>query len=177
MADDKIWVAIYEHTAFARVQGRASFRISGALKQFGTAAMEAGCTLILFDMEHCVGMDSTFMGTLAGVASRLKRELGGDMVLLNMAPRTRGLVATLGLDQIVQAYETGITPEPYQALLTQSQQMVALEAGPEDRQTAARNILQAHEDLCAVDPRNLPRFKDVLAFLREDVKKAESSPN
>jgi hypothetical protein len=32
--------------------------------------------------------------------------------------------------------------------------------------------LEAHENLVQVSPENLPRFKDVLTFLREDIKKA-----
>ena len=99
---DKLWVAIQEETAFVHVQGRGSFKISSALKQFGNAMLENGCRHIILDMIDCVGMDSTFMGVLAGLAFRLKQLGGGEIIMVNLSLRTRGLLATLGLDQIIQ---------------------------------------------------------------------------
>jgi hypothetical protein len=37
------------------------------------------------------------------------------------------------------------------------------------REEAAPNILQAHQALMEFDPRNVPKFKDVVEFLREDL--------
>ena len=39
--------------------------------------------------------------------------------------------------------------------------MTKAEAGP--------TILEAHENLIGFDPRNIPKFKDVVEFLREDL--------
>ena len=172
--EDRIWVALDPPVGYVRVKGRASFKISSAVKEFGAASLGAGCTTLLFDLADCVGMDSTFMGVLAGMAGRLRRELRGEIVLLNMTPRTRGLVATLGLDEIVQAFEDGGTPERYVALLDKSQRMKALETGGETRRDINETMLRAHEDLVKLNPENLPRFKDVLTFLREDLKKSEA---
>jgi hypothetical protein len=35
-------------------------------------------------------------------------------------------------------------------------------------------MLEAHENLVRLSPENLPKFKDVLAFLREDLKRPDS---
>ena len=37
------------------------------------------------------------------------------------------------------------------------------------RAEAAPTILEAHENLMEFDPRNVPKFKDVVEFLREDL--------
>jgi hypothetical protein len=37
------------------------------------------------------------------------------------------------------------------------------------RAEAAPTILEAHENLMQFDPRNVPKFKDVVEFLREDL--------
>jgi hypothetical protein len=37
------------------------------------------------------------------------------------------------------------------------------------REEAAPTILEAHENLIEFDPRNVPKFKDVVEFLREDL--------
>ena len=42
-----------------------------------------------------------------------------------------------------------------------------LEAAP----ASSGTILQAHETLMAANPENVARFKDVVAFMREDLKK------
>jgi hypothetical protein len=41
------------------------------------------------------------------------------------------------------------------------------------REEAAPTILEAHENLMEFDPRNVPKFKDVVEFLREDLGKPQ----
>lgn len=167
--EDRVLVALQPPCAFVRITGRASFKVGTALKQFGQSALDAGAQTMAFDMADCVGMDSTFMGVLAGMALRL-RKAGGVMVLYDLSARTRGLVATLGLDQIVEAYEVGQLPDSIRELAERSLKLKALTAGAESKQSTARTMLEAHETLVQVDAANQPRFKDVLAFLREDLK-------
>lgn len=169
--EDKVWVAMHKQTALIRVEGRGSFKVSTALKEFGLSALDAGGTQIVLDMSHCVGMDSTFMGVLAGLASRLRERTGGGMVLLNLTPRTRSLVATLGLDQIVQAYEPGHTPDALKSLAALSEGLSALAAAGADRAAITKTMIEAHEDLVKLTPENMPRFKDVLTYLREDLQR------
>lgn len=166
---EQILVAVQSHDALVRVLGRATFKISAALKQFGQSAIEGGCRRFLLDMEDCAGMDSTMMGVLAGLASRVRRE-GGEMVMIHLNARTRGLVATLGLDHIVAAFESGQTPDAYQALADAARRMRTLEPVQENKQQTARTMLEAHEQLVQLDPSNQPRFKDVLTYLREDLR-------
>lgn len=70
---DELLVAVRKHYAMVKVNGRVSFRAGPSLKRFGVSAIERGCTQIVFDMEGCLGMDSTFMGVLAGLAFRVRR--------------------------------------------------------------------------------------------------------
>lgn len=173
--EDRVWVAMESPRAFVRVVGRATFKVGGALKQFGAAALEAGCRTVALDMGACTGMDSTFMGVLAGLALRLRKEKG-EMVLMHLNPRTRGLVATLGLDQIVTAHEAGALPAALQELSDRSHGLTVLEPTGETKQATARTMLEAHENLVKVDPANQPRFKDVLTFLREDLRQMGGRP-
>lgn len=170
---DKILVALRPPDAVIRVAGRGTFKSAGALKQFGQAARDGGCRRLLFDMAACTGMDSTFMGVLAGLATRL-RQAGGEVALLELNPRTRGLVATLGLDHVVAAFEPGQAPESYLAGAGRAV-LRSLPAGKEGRQETANTMLEAHEQLVDLEPENAPRFKDVLTFLREDIKSGGGS--
>ncbi len=173
---DKVWVAIHKQIALVRVEGRGSFKSSTALKEFGRSAIGAGCTKAVLDMTSCVGMDSTFMGTLAGLATRLRQRENGGMVLLNLNPRVRGLVATLGLDRLVEAYEPGAAPESLSGLAALSDQLRAIESAPDPRDAITRTMIEAHEHLVALTPENIPRFKDVLTYLREDLNRHGAPP-
>ena len=166
---DQVLVALRAPEALVRVSGRATFKVSGALKQFGVASVESGCRRMVLDMMDCSGMDSTFMGVLAGLAGRLRRD-GGEMALVNLTARTRGLVATLGLDHVVAAFEAGKTPDAYLSAAEKQLRLRELQPGREGKQETARTMLEAHEQLVEIDAANQPRFKDVLAYLREDLK-------
>lgn len=170
-SEDRLLVAIQKDVAFIRVRERGSFKISKHLKSFGLSAIEQGVRCIVVDLAECIGMDSTFMGVLAGIAFRLRKEKQGKLYIVNLSARTRGLLSTLGLDQLVIPCMAGSTPEEFKSLLEDADPMKAVESGDESRREMAEMMLEAHEHLVELNPENLPRFKDVLTFLREDVKK------
>jgi len=170
---DQLWVALAADVAYIRLRDRGSFKISKAMKQFGATAVDRGVNSIVVDLMECVGMDSTFMGVLAGLAFRLRKKNGGAVYLVNLTPRTRGLLATLGLDQLVEPCMVGATPERFVHMLNQKHQMDPLQNEEASRKETAAMMLEAHEQLVELSAENLPRFKDVLTFLREDLKKAE----
>jgi anti-anti-sigma factor len=172
--EDRIAVAIVGRTALVRVEGRGSFKVSTSLKEFAQAAIEGGATAAVIDLARCVSMDSTFMGVLAGTAGRIQKRNQGQVILVNLAPKTRALIATLGLDQVVAAYDVGLTPEPYRAFVDTAR-VVDAAPGPTDKRELTKTMLEAHETLTELNPENAPRFKDVLEYLREDIRKHDGS--
>ncbi len=170
-SSEEVFVAIHDKVAFLRIRERGSFKISATVKQFGIAAMEQGVERFVLDLHDCVGMDSTFMGIIAGMAFRLRKQSNGEVIVVGLSPRTRSLLSTLGLDQLVKPYMAGSTPEEFQAVLGQGRALEAVDACETDRRGTAEMMLEAHENLVALSPENLPRFKDVLTFLKEDLHK------
>ncbi|MCO5062554.1 MAG: STAS domain-containing protein [Kiritimatiellae bacterium] len=173
---DRILVAIHKQVAIIRVEGRGTFKSSAAIRDFGRSALSSGCLTIVLDMADCVGMDSTFMGTLAGIATRLRQREGGSLALLNLNERVRGLVATLGLDRLAKAYEIGATPDTLKGIAAISDSLRALETPDADQTATTRLMIEAHENLVSLSPENLPRFKDVLTYLREDLDRNAPPP-
>ncbi len=163
---DELLVRWLPDAAILRVVGRGSFKCAPAFKEFAAAALDRGARLLVLDLTACVGMDSTFMGVMAGLALRLRGVAGGRVVCVNLSPHTRGLLATLGLDLLVQTAMAGQTPPELQPLLADAPRQ---EIGGAPADSAA--MLEAHENLVAASASNLPRFKDVLACLREDVRR------
>ena len=71
--------------------------------------LDRGYREFVIDLADCAMMDSTFMGTMASVALRLK-ELGrGHLHVVHCRNRSRELLSGLGLDQIFDIHTNGST--------------------------------------------------------------------
>ncbi len=145
---------------WVRVTGRGSFLESGSLKEFGREMVNRGYREFVFDLQDCAMMDSTFMGTMAGMALRLK-ELGqGHLRVIHCGERSRDLLSGLGLDQIFDIQANGATAPDCEDL----------EKTEDAKREQATTMLEAHEALCEARPENLTRFKDVLEYLKQDLR-------
>jgi anti-anti-sigma regulatory factor len=159
---DRVWV---------KVEGRGSFLNSGNLKEFTREMVNRGYREFVVDLENCAMMDSTFMGTMAGVALRLK-ELGhGHLHVIHCGERSRNLLTGLGLDQIFSIQSNG-TAAPQCELL---QREKAVESAEEKKQQTSREMLDAHQALCDAAPQNFSKFKDVLDYLKQDLHQETAS--
>jgi anti-sigma B factor antagonist len=162
MSVDTVEVAIRDQEAFVRVCGRATFKIGPSLKQFGVMAVERGCRRFIVEMQNCVGMDSTFMGILAGLATTLKKT-EGDVVLRNLSEKNLFLVKMLGLSHLV----TIDNAEP--SVMAMPVKGHVLQHSDGDKKQMTETMIDAHETLIEAAPGNIIKFKDVLAYLKEDL--------
>jgi anti-sigma B factor antagonist len=163
--ESSIQVGVNGPTVWVKVEGKGSFLNSGNLKEFAREMLDRGYREFVIDLADCAMMDSTFMGTMASVALRLK-ELGrGHLHVVHCRNRSRDLLSGLGLDQIFDIHTNGST----------APECDTLEGGSGDRsredkkQEQAQTMLEAHEALCEAAPENLFRFKDVLDYLKQDL--------
>ncbi len=165
--ESSIQVGVNGSTVWVRVAGRGSFLNSGSLKEFAREMVNRGHREFVFDLQDCVMMDSTFMGTMAGMALRLK-ELGqGRLHVIHCNTRSRELLSGLGLDQIFDIQANG-SEAPECKELTDSSDAPADTSAAAKRDQAG-TMLEAHEALCEAVPKNLTRFKDVLDYLKQDL--------
>ena len=162
-----IQVGVKGQAVWVKVEGKGNFLNSGNLKEFAREMVNRGYREFVVDLENCAMMDSTFMGTMAGVALRLK-ELGhGHLHVVHCGQHSRDLLTGLGLDQIFSIHSNGAaapaTPETLNA---------PAPADPSvQKQRQAQQMLDAHEALCEAAPENISRFKDVLDYLKQDLHK------
>jgi len=159
---DKVEVGILDNDAYVRVHGRATFKVGPALKQFGTLAIDQGCSRIIVEMQECVGMDSTFMGILAGLSTVIKKS-NGAIVMRGLSEKNHFLLKMLGLVHLVTIEEQapGEVPVTGRALPVS-----------DDKRQMTQAMIMAHEALIDAAPDNIVKFKDVLAYLKEDLKRA-----
>jgi anti-sigma B factor antagonist len=159
-----ILVGVNGPAVWVRVEGKGNFLNSGSLKEFAQEMVNRGYREFIIDLEHCAMMDSTFMGTMAAVALRLK-ELGqGHLHVIHCGDRSRQLLSGLGLDQIFEIRSNGAAAPECQKVKEN-----AHDAADVEKKERAETMLKAHEALCEAAPENLSRFKDVLDYLKQDL--------
>lgn len=157
-----ILVGTAAKTVWVRVEGKGSFLNSTGLKDFAKEMVNRGFREFVVDLKNCPVMDSTFMGTLAGIALRL-REIGqGQLRVVNLNERNRDLLANLGLDQLFTIDQQAAVPA-----VTPAAQ--PLETGATDKVAQAQTMLEAHEACVEANPENAAKFKDVLEYLKQDL--------
>lgn len=167
---DNLTAAYINRTAVIRVEGRGSFKISPPMKQFIQRVIEAkSANRILIDMSDCCGMDSTFMGVLAGLSYHVKDKPGFTLKLINLSEKNQKLLTTLGVDQVVN-YSLSSTDEEKELMTGQSDDAQTLEPDFSNTLEAAKTTLEAHEALVDINPKNLAKFKSVLELLQEDIR-------
>jgi len=163
--ESSIQVGVNGPTVWVKVEGKGSFLNSGNLKEFAREMLDRGYREFVIDLADCAMMDSTFMGTMASVALRLK-ELGrGHLHVVHCRNRSRELLSGLGLDQIFDIHTNGSTAHECESLERGSRD----ESRENKKQEQAQTMLEAHEALCEAAPENLFRFKDVLDYLKQDL--------
>jgi anti-sigma B factor antagonist len=160
-----IQVGVYGPAVWVKVEGKGNFLNSGNLKEFAREMVNRGYREFVIDLENCAMMDSTFMGTMAGVALRLK-ELGhGHLYVVHCGSRSRELLQGLGLDQIFSIHSNGATAPECEKI----EESAKSGSAEEQKKEQAETMLEAHEALCQAAPENLLRFKDVLDYLKQDL--------
>lgn len=150
------------------MEGKGSFLNSSGMKEFAKEMIDRGRREFVIDLANCSVMDSTFMGTMAGIALRM-RELGeGHLHVVNLNERNRDLLSNLGLDQLfaMELCPVAASASPDHKPLAQPS------SGSHDPTEQAKTMLAAHEALVEAAPENLSKFKDVLEFLKQDLKSA-----
>lgn len=153
---------------FVRVVGRGTFQNSQPLRSFAQSMMEQGCSLFVVDLSGCSGMDSTFLGVLAGIGLRLRRSgSGGQVQLLHVSCHNLEVLETMGLDRLfsMQQGVGNVDAAPMELL-----PLPGTTLGGMDRETLANVVWEAHQTLAQVDDRNASLFQgvnDVLCARRQ----------
>lgn len=150
-----------------RVRGRGSFHVSSGIKRYAAHMIAQGKNSFIIDLEECTGMDSTFMGTMTGIALQVHKT-GGEVQVIAAGDRNRASLENLGLDQliVIRDEKPGELPDldpPHDAGLV-----------PEKAESA-RTMLDAHQALVEAMPGNIGIFQDVLEFLEKEVHESEEA--
>ena len=158
--DTNLQVAVTGGVLCIKITGPANFNATSGFKSIvKELCADAGHALLL-DLTDCITMDSTFLGVLASLSQRLEKPIE----LLNPSERINGLLDNLG---VLDLFRVGCGDNPLTAQLQET------ESPDSDKREMMETSLEAHRTLMALNPENVPRFKDVAKFLEEDLKRQQ----
>ena len=167
-----ISVGCIENRVYVRVIGRGTFQNSQPLRLFALQKIDEGQVEFVIDLGQCQGMDSTFLGVLAGIGLRLRQN--GKLAtvhIVNISPRNLELIQTLGLDRLFTVNSSAPPPmaeADYRKLpdtdLTQL-------THPLEKDETTDLMIEAHDNLVRADERNAAKFRELTRFLREAVER------
>ena len=165
-AQPSILVGTANRTVWVRVEGKGTFLNSTGLKEFSKEMINRGHREFVVDLRNCPLMDSTFMGTLAAIGLALRGLGQGELRAINLNERNRDLLTNLGLDQLFTL--GGDEPPAAAAAVPQT----PLDDSPADKVTQAKTMIEAHEACVEADSANAAKFKDVIEYLKQDLRVA-----
>lgn len=166
--NDNLTAAYIDNIAVLRVEGRGSFKISPPMKQFIHQVINTkSAERIVLDMSDCTGMDSTFMGVIAGISCLIKGKPDFRFKLINLSEKNKKLLITLGVDRVVDYSMADAKDELDNCRICGEQ---TLKTDFSNKLDAAKTTLEAHETLVDINPDNFNKFKSVLEFLQDDVR-------
>lgn len=165
----KMQVCIDGKSAYVQISGRANFTSSVDFKALLDQLLQKGYTCFVLDLTECTLMDSTFLGVLAGFGLKLNSpqpdKVERTIQLFNPNGRISELLENLGVLHLFKVAE-GDTNAPVNSTDVNS-------TNP-SREEVTRTCLEAHKTLMNIKPENVTRFKDVTAFLAEDLKRMKA---
>ena len=157
--------------AVIRLVGRCSLQNSAGLAKAAEICdreME-GCGYVV-DFKRCSAVDSTFLGALAGMALRQRREGRGTLIAVNVSPPLCRTMMLLGLTHILRIEDAAPQNHPDHEVQITEADRVEL-----SRAEHVAHMIQAHERLIEVDSGNEVRFVDVLKYLEDSLVRAQAA--
>ncbi|MGB0343953.1 MAG: STAS domain-containing protein [Coraliomargarita sp.] len=153
-------VSAHSEPVAVQVHGKANYLNCNHFREFMESMLSAGKNRIHIDFAHCRGMDSTFLGILAGSALELHQHTPpGRLSISHLDEHNRQLITNLGLQALLHIEEEPSTRNHDSGL-----------TGLENREVDdAAEVLQAHQNLVQADAANAAKFEDVISFLKNQV--------
>lgn len=154
-----------------KINGKANYLNCSPVNEFFDWVIERGASHFLVDFQNCLGMDSTFLGVLAGVATRaMQKDPMGRLSLANLNASNKQLIRGLGLHHLPSVEFLDEIEVSFQEGLQQQ-----ISEGLGCKEASADMILEAHERLMKLNRANEKRFQDVVKFLRREAEKSSDS--
>jgi len=168
----KMLVSVGEKCVCVKIAGRANFTSSIDFKTLLAELLQKQYTYFVLDLTDCVLMDSTFLGVLAKFGLRMHGpqpdHIERTLELFNPNVRIAELLENLGVLHLFKVVHGEVK------LPEKTEPRDHSPAANTSHEEITRTCLEAHHTLMDIHPENISRFKDVAAFLAQDLKKIKA---
>ena len=163
-------VARSTHGIWINVMGCGDSQSSPSLKECFHKMLEEGHRHYVINLMYCHWMDSTFMGTITGLAQRLKRFHDGELRVVNVNKSNQELMQNLGLHQLFLIVPITQKPEQPPVSAIEELPLYKNRKGKDNfaksrRQEVHEAVLSAHHSLIKVSSANQEKFQHVLDLM------------
>ena len=160
-----ILVANFDGFTWIRCEGKGSFTNSPQMKTWAERQIKQDFTTVVVDLERCTGMDSTFMGTMAGIAMKLAKITDGKLQVVGASDKNRRSLEDLGLSMLIDI-------EPKEAVWQNDLETIRAsltEKSAESQIDKTQHVFDAHKLLCDAHGDNDEKFATVLDVLEAEL--------
>ncbi len=164
-ANSGILVAEEKEVILLRVDGKGTHLTSHLFKRYVLQCLTENRKHFHVDLSQCSYMDSTFLGMMAGIGIKMKQQSLPAIKLVNINDRVRGMFESLGIDHLFEMIQQANVAANFSEV----------QGGGDSKDGKTREMLEAHEKLVEVSKANEAKFRDVIALLREEVRKTGGS--
>ena len=119
---------------------------------------------IIFDLENCISVDSSFMGTMVGLSTEQKKTGSQYVTVVNLQDHVRNLLVNIGFDKILDIREKADIPSVESADFKQIEKTDS----PSKIEQIVHTIA-AHKALINLDTQNEIRFQSVVKYLEDSL--------
>jgi serine phosphatase RsbU (regulator of sigma subunit)/anti-anti-sigma regulatory factor len=155
----KVLTAEQDGHTFISVVGAGSWRESQQILDICDETANSSEKWVILDLTHCTHLDSTFLGVLHNIVTKIAKECKCQFELQNIPPALMREMSSLGLTSVLSHFR----PEA----LSIPESMTPVEGGVPGGEEMGRLLLWAHEALVEADPSNADRFAAVLQVLHD----------
>jgi anti-anti-sigma regulatory factor len=132
-----------------------------SLRDFVDQMLSEGHSFVVMDLADCSGMDSTFMGLIAGAATYEVQGRPAGVAVVNASDSLVKLIRSVGLNELVY-----VEQEPFE---TPDVQFVPLEDQPSEEERL-RLVRNAHRNLIRLSDKNEEVFGPLVSALEIEMR-------
>ena len=162
-ADSHIDIALCGRAMYARITGLANMNNCMTFQDFSTVLLDSGYERVIVDLARCTGMDSTFLGVLAGMATHIEERKAPLVVIINASSSNLETLDDVGLTNFVEVHkETVEIPEI---------ETYRIDDDTVPDMDRVEFIKECHEKLIHIDERNQQKFGPLIQAMAAELAK------
>ena len=154
-------VAVGDRAIYLRVHGLASMNNCLCARDFIEHEMAGAHSFLIVDLADCTGMDSTFMGLMAGAATHRRENPPPAVAVVNATPSLKELLDGVGLTELLLVEDDAFDESGIEFVRLPD------DGADEERLACVR---EAHESLVRVSASSERIFGPFLATLENEMK-------